>query len=221
MYFTYVLGSGGHTSELCNMIRYQFRGHANLHRRYIISSGDNYSLSEVLKLENKIKKAYPRGLGGTWDVVRVRRARDIYQPLWTAWYTSILSTISILNTIMLPPQDRSGPAEVKSFRYPHVIVTNGPGTGFIVCLVAYILKFCFLVPDNRAKIMYIETWAHPKTLSLTGKLFYATDIADMFLAQHDSLAEKIGRPCVGEISKQGNLLGIKEQPLKDAEKGPA
>jgi len=209
LYFTYVLGSGGHTGELCEIIKQQFKAGRNLHRRYI-TSGDTHSHNALLQLEDLIQRAYPDGSAGTWDVFKVMRARRVHQPIYTAWYTSILSAISIVRALVQEPKNRPKSIYGNAFKYPHVVVSNGPGTGFIVYLVAHLLKMFFLIPKDRVRTVYIETWAHITTLSLTGKLFYYTDIADVFMVQHRALATKIRKPFVGEVAKAGNLLGIKE-----------
>ncbi|KAI6369129.1 hypothetical protein MCOR25_004484 [Pyricularia grisea] len=194
VYHTYILGSGGHTGEIFEFVKRSFRGHKNLHRRYIITSGDTHSPHIVARLETLIRDTAGDQATGTWDVVRVARARKVHQPLWTAWYTSIISALSIVNALVKEPKIRPKDTYGTAYRYPHVIVTNGPGTGFIVCLVAYILKLLFIAPSNRMKMVYMETWAHISTLSLTGKLFYYTDIADMFLVQHMQLADRVQKP---------------------------
>ena len=79
------------------------------------------------------------------------------------------------------------------------IVTNGPANGFIVCLVAHLLKILYLVPQNRLRIVYIESWARSRTLSLTGKLFVRTGIADLVCVQHQTLAGIKGARYVGHI----------------------
>ena len=209
MYITYILGSGGHTGELCEMIKQTCKPSKNLHRRYVISSGDTHSINAVNEVETIIRTVYPDTSSGTWDVVHVERARRVHQPLWTAPYTSIISALSVIDAIIQPParchQDAGGAA----FRFPNLIMTNGPGTGFIVCFVAHIMKLFYLLPTDRPRIIYIETWAHLTSLSLTGKLFYYTDIADLFIVQHKSLADRTGKRFIGEVAKYGNLLGIK------------
>ncbi|KAL8318865.1 hypothetical protein RB597_005902 [Gaeumannomyces tritici] len=196
VYYTYILGSGGHTGEISEFIKRSYEGHDNLHRRYIITSGDTHSPNVIAKLETLIRDTARGQPTGTRDVVRVARARNVHQPLWTAWYTSLLSALSIVNALIKEPRSRPRTTFGADFRYPHVIMTNGPGTGFIVCLVAYVLKLLSVVPADRAKMVYMETWAHINTLSLTGKLFYHSDIADMFIVQHKPLAERIGKPCL-------------------------
>ncbi len=210
VYFAYVLGSGGHTGELSQVIKQQFKANKNLHRRYVISSGDTHSINAVARLETDIQGAFPNGTAGTWDVFKVTRARRVHQPLWTAPYSSLLSAFSVIRALLQVPKERSSNDNSAAFGNPHLIITNGPGTGFIICLVAHLLKIFYLVPNGRMKIIYIETWAHLTTLSLTGKLFYYTDIADLFMVQHKSLAERTGKRFVGEIAPTENLLGIKE-----------
>jgi len=208
LYLTYVLGSGGHTGELCEVIKQTFRATGTLHRRYIVTSGDTQSLTALARVEDLIHCAYPAQSAGTWDVHEVVRARKVHQPFWTAPYTSLLSALSVVAALVEPPGARAGSSAQVAFRYPQLIITNGPGTGFIVCLVAHLLKMCWLVPKDRLKIVYIETWAHMSTLSLTGRLFYYTDIADTFIVQHKKLADKTGKRFVGEVAKSGNFLGI-------------
>lgn len=223
-YFVYVLGSGGHTGELCEMIKQQFRLNPRSHRRYIVTSGDSHSINAVERLEGLISRTFPASAdggggdsssspGGTWDIVHVVRARRVHQPLYTAWLSALLSALSIVQALVLPPKPagslRKG-QRAAVFTYPNLIVTNGPGTGFIVCLVAFVLKVLFVIPADRCSILFIETWAHVSTLSLTGKLFYYSRIADMFVVQHEPLATKTGQRYIGDVTKYGNLLGIRK-----------
>ncbi|KAK0634944.1 oligosaccharide biosynthesis protein Alg14-like protein, partial [Bombardia bombarda] len=194
VYFLYVLGSGGHSAEMIEMIKRNFRGQPNQHRRYVITSGDTSSQHMAEKLEALVSAAYPSvpsspGTGaGTSDAFRIRRARDIHQPLLTAPLTCLVSASHAVGALTRPPAARSATRHGHQFRYPHVIVTNGPATGFIVCAVAHLLKIFYLVPQNRLRMVYVETWARSRSLSLTGKLFLWSGIADMFCVQHEGLA---------------------------------
>lgn len=203
VYFAYILGSGGHTAEMIETIKQSFRGQANMHRRYIISTGDSSSLAKARLLESIIKDAYPGGdaRAGTSDIFLIRRARKVHQPLYTAPFTCLTSAFHAANALTRMPSLRSTKANGKEFKYPHVIVTNGPANGFIVCLVAHLLKIFYIVPENRAKMVYIETWARSKTMSLTGKLFLKTGIADIVGVQHESLARIFkGTKYIGPVS---------------------
>lgn len=201
--FTYILGSGGHTAEMIETIKRSFRGQANMHRRYIISIDDTSSVAKAHHLESTIKDAYPREdvRAGTSDIFLIRRARKVHQPLYTAPFTCLISAFHAANALTRMPSLRSTKENEKEFKYPHVIVTNGPANGFIVCLVAHLLKIFYLVPENRAKMVYIETWARSKTMSLTGKLFLKTGIADVVGVQHESLARIFkGSQYIGPVS---------------------
>ncbi len=221
MYFVYVLGSGGHTGELCEMIKQQFRPNPLSHRRYIVTSGDSHSANAVERLEGLITRTFPAGAdgkspGGTWDIITVVRARRVHQPIYTAWFTALLSAGSIAQALLRPPQRPSAEGNQGTtagiLTYPHLIVTNGPGTGLVFCLVAFAFKMLYVVPVNRCSILFIETWAHVSTLSLTGKLFHYSRIADMFVVQHEPLAAKTGHRYIGNVTKYGNLLGIRKAP---------
>ncbi|KAK1772330.1 UDP-N-acetylglucosamine transferase subunit ALG14 [Phialemonium atrogriseum] len=207
VYFLYVMGSGGHTAEMSEMIRRKFRGQRNTHRRYVSTTGDEHSAASIAMTETLIKDAYIDGNGGTWDHFQVKRARAVHQPLYTAWFTSIWSALNIVNALSREPNQRPYDKYGQLYKYPHVVITNGPGTGFILCLVAHLLKIFYLVPQNRLKLVYVESWAHTRTLSLTGKLFHWTSIADLFCVQHRDLAEKFGKHYVGLVTERTTPVG--------------
>jgi beta-1,4-N-acetylglucosaminyltransferase len=192
-YFLYVLGSGGHTAEMFELLRVSVKPAFNAHRRYLFTTGDSNSLKAIAKFEKQIADSYPRNLGGTWDAYQVHRARNIHQPLYTTWFTALYSALDVYAALTTTPDNRrSDEEERKLFKYPHLVVTNGPGTGVITALVIRFLKVFFLVPQDRLKVMFIETWAHVSTLSLTGRIFHWLAIADVYLVQHQPLADKYG-----------------------------
>lgn len=41
--------------------------------------------------------------------------------------------------------------------------------------------------------VYVESFAKVQSLSLTGRLVHHSDVADLFLVQHASLAQRYGR----------------------------
>lgn len=208
VYFLYVLGSGGHTAEMIETIKQKFRGLKNQHRRYIITSGDEGSLAKVKNLEAIISDAYPDERKGTRDVFKIKRARAVHQSIYTAPFTCLISAAHAVNALTREPNLRPVKEYGYQFKYPHVIVTNGPATGFIVGLVAHLLKILYLAPSNRLKIVYIESWARTQTLSLTGKLFLRTGIANVFGVQHEPLARKIpGAQYVGQVTARLTPVG--------------
>lgn len=198
--YLYVLGSGGHTTEMVAMIKLGFKPNKNQHRRYIITHGDMHSQNRENDLENMIHRSCPDGSAGTHDTFIVTRARKVYQSYLTSVYTSLRCALDILAALTKIPAQRAGKPNAADFKFPHVIVTNGPGTGFIVGLMAHILKVLYLVPQDRLKIVFVETWARTHNLGLTGKLFQWTGIADLFVVQSEALSKIVGRPNIGNAN---------------------
>lgn len=192
----FVLGSGGHTKEMLMMMDDGFCDFRGLHRRYIISSGDTMSENHLHDYETELElQCQQQGTDpGTFDVRTVTRARRVHQPLWTTPYTALLSALDIFPIILSPP--RSTP---NAPRLPSRIFSNGPATGFFVGLAVHLLKIFYVVPEDSMKLIYIESWARISTLSVTGKLFRFTGIADMFLVQHDEVAVKYGLQNAGQM----------------------
>lgn len=187
-YFLVVLGSGGHTKEMLAMMEVNFPAVAGLHRRYIVSSGDTMSLKHLKAFEDSVTATHGEKNAGTYDVHIVTRARKIHQTLMTVPISGFQSLLDIFPLLLRSPF--TGPRSRQN--YPDVILTNGPATGFFVGLVAWVLKIFHIVPEDAAQILYVESWARIKTLSLTGLLFYYLDMADVFLVQHEKVAKKYG-----------------------------
>lgn len=177
------------------LIRQSLAPALNVHRRYIFTTGDNNSLDAIFKFEKRVDDIFG-GMGGTWDAYQVKRARNVHQSMLTAPFTALLSLISIFEALTTAPEDRRIAGQERLFKFPHVITTNGPGTGVMTAIVARLLKIFFYAPIDCMKVVFIETWAHVETLSLTGKIFHwgrlVGGIVDVFLVQHRPLADKYG-----------------------------
>ncbi|EXK93526.1 beta-1,4-N-acetylglucosaminyltransferase [Fusarium oxysporum f. sp. raphani 54005] len=195
-YRVFVLGSGGHTKEMLMMMDDGFSNFDGFHRRYLISSGDTMSEDHLEDYEADLKTlcAAEGTNPGAHDVFTVTRARRVHQSLLTTPYTAFLSMVSIFPALLTPPPKIDGVELV----YPTCIYSNGPATGFFVGLAVHLLKILGKIPENSMHFIYIESWARISTLSLTGKLFYYTSIADV-LVQHKEVAEKYGLKNCGEM----------------------
>jgi len=199
-----VLGSGGHTAEMMSLLR-DIDPTRYTHRTYIVSSGDSFSSVKAVEIEAQIQNKARRSpssanlatppsqsgeadpFTGIWDLKIVPRARKIHQPLYTTPFSSIWCLISCLKVLYLTSKS---PANTFS-SYPDVIVANGPATAVIVILAAIILKFFGVVPLGKLKIIYVESWARVKTLSLSGKLLLWMGVCDRFLVQWRGLEKAI------------------------------
>ncbi|KAH8880056.1 Alg14-domain-containing protein [Thozetella sp. PMI_491] len=192
VYWMYILGSGGHTTEMIETIKASLHVSPNTHRRYVVTTGDLHSGQAAERLEQAIRLQVG-AQGGTSDLIQIRRARDVHQSLVSAVIPALVSVWEAFVALTRTPTKRSAPRDVDAFRYPSVIVTNGPGTGFIVAWLAFMLKVIYIIPETKCKVIYIETWAHVRSLSLTGRIFHTLKIADLFCVQHRELAVKLGK----------------------------
>jgi beta-1,4-N-acetylglucosaminyltransferase len=154
-----VLGSGGHTTEMLNMLRHLLFLPAKFtHRTYVVSSGDSFSALKAKEFEmemaaNQVKLARLEGdahgreaLGESYDIVTVRRARRVHQSLLSTPWSASLCLWDCLMVLMGTPYHLHGlgPKRLSNMRrpgHPDLILTNGPGTGVCVVLASLVLLF--------------------------------------------------------------------------------
>ena len=160
-----VLGSGGHTAEMLNILSSLSDLHlAYTTRTYVCSSGDGFSAAKAAEFE--------KTLGGQYNIITVRRARRVHQSLLTAPFTTILCLYDCFHLLHTQPD---------------LILTNGPGTGVCVVLAA-ILRLFF--GGRNMRTIFIESWARVKTLSLSGKIL--KPFVDRFIVQWPDLVKMEG-----------------------------
>lgn len=185
-----ILGSGGHTTEMMEIMRKTSRPAANVHRRYVLTEGDEHSVRAIGRYERALKEM-PELKPGTFDIYQVTRARRVHQSRITAPFTCLISALDMYHAFTSPVEERDGHGEKENFKHPHMLITNGPATGLIAALVAHLMKMLYLTDTKHLTVLFIETWAHVRTLSLTGRLVHACHFADMFIAQHTALAREM------------------------------
>lgn len=210
-----VLGSGGHTAEMMSLIR-EFDPRRYLHRTYITSSGDEFSSGKAKDIEARIQRNYTHGAGpsaartlnpvtGIWELAVVPRARKIHQPLYTTPMSSLWCLLGCLRAL----QAAATTSIIAPFEYPDLIVTNGPATAVMVILASSILKFFGVAPVWKMKVIYVESWARVKTLSLSGRVLLHMGVCDRFLVQWEALANKInGNGSRNKVEWYGFLVEI-------------
>lgn len=198
-FYVYVLGSGGHTTEMMSLIRISHKPHEKTHRCYLITVGDEYSHVQCQLLEDRIGLIFPNGSAGTSDIACVSRARSVHESIGSSILSVLRSGQQIASILRVAPDSRAD--KVWKDRFADVIVTNGPGTGFIVALVVFIMKVFYIVPRDRLKVVFVETWARGHELSVTGRLFYTLKLANLFVVQSKELATAFDVPCIGNVNK--------------------
>ena len=141
-----VLGSGGHTTEMLQMLdglQVAKYGHVCL----VLGHSDTWSLT-------KLQASQTLQLSQV-TLVRLFRAREVKQ----SYLTSVASTlVGFVHACWIVVKNR-----------PDLIVTNGPGTAVPLCYASFILQKCLLTKPD-AKLLFVESFCRVKTLSLTGKL---------------------------------------------------
>lgn len=142
---------------------------------------------------------------GKWDVKIVPRAREIHQRLYTTPRTSLSCLIACITAL----RAISKISIAAPFEYPDIIITNGPATAVMVILASVLLKLSGLAPLYKMKIIYVESWARVKTLSLSGELLLWMGVCDGFYVQWEELLKTInGSTSSGRLMLRIGIPGI-------------
>ncbi|KAK4949793.1 UDP-N-acetylglucosamine transferase subunit [Elasticomyces elasticus] len=213
-----VLGSGGHTAEMLNILS-QNPGLQNdfTHRTYVVSSGDDFSALKAHEFEKQLLSylastniSTPESTASKYDVVTVRRARRVHQSILTTPISSLVC-LSDCFAVLTGSHYDIKPARPSRNKYPDLILTNGPGTGVIVVLASLLLLFLgyggpstvstsanskdadkqdLLAGSGQMRSIFIESWARVKTLSLSGRLL--KPLVNRFIVQWPELVKSEG-----------------------------
>ncbi|KAI1630306.1 UDP-N-acetylglucosamine transferase subunit alg14 [Exophiala viscosa] len=217
-YLLIVLGSGGHTAEMLNILSQTPCLQLDFtHRTYVVSSGDDFSALKAHEFEKQLLSdlsktdiVIPEGTASNYDVVTVRRARRVHQSIMTTPFSSLACLTDCFAVLTGSHRDIK-PRRPSRNKYPDMILTNGPGTGVIVVLASIILLFLGyggpltiqtsasskdgeqqdLHPDSgQMRCIFIESWARVKTLSLSGRLL--KPLVSRFIVQWPELVKLEG-----------------------------
>lgn len=171
-----VLGSGGHTSEMLNILGQMPLLQQDYNRSYVVSSGDAFSAGKAAEFEKRV------GGNDKFEIVNVHRARRVHQSLATAPFSTLVCMWDCIAVLYKDP--------------PDMILTNGPGTGVCVVLASILLRF-FFFRTGSMRTIYIESWARVKTLSLSGRILKF--FVDRFVVQWPQLVREYGSDSVEYI----------------------
>lgn len=178
-----VLGSGGHTAEMLELLK-DLDITRYTHRSYVVSSGDAFSAQKAQEFEQRLASRH-QNADGTYNIDIVPRARRIHQSLLTTPLSSLLCLWSCINLLRKPALSN------QRLTYPDVIITNGPGTGVVVVLASYIVRFLGARnTEGKMRTVYVESWARVKRLSLSGKILFP--VVNRFIVQWNALAKATG-----------------------------
>ncbi|GBB96045.1 hypothetical protein RclHR1_02670014 [Rhizophagus clarus] len=165
-----VLGSGGHTMEMLQLVEGLDFETIYQPRIYVVANNDRLSLEKVREFEN----GKSGGKSKSYDIVQIPRSRQVGQPWLTTPFSVLKALLACLKLIF-------GDS-------PDLIICNGPGSCIPVCVVSYLPR---IMGTKWIKLIYVESFARVRTLSMTGKLLYR--FVDKFLVQWTYLQEKYPR----------------------------
>ena len=161
-------------------------------RTYVVNEGDALSVSNARYHEEVYlpKFHHRRQNHGNYNIMVVPRARNIHQSLWT----TPLSALACLKACLAILRGRQTMAYAGWFKtnterpaapYPDLILSNGPATGAIMILAAFLLRLFDFTGATKGKLqtVYVESWARVTSLSLSGKVLAMTGICDLMLSQ--------------------------------------
>lgn len=154
------IGSGGHTTEMLRLTK-----NLNLDkyspRLYLMADNDINSENKIHNTESE-KKNY--------NINRIPRSRNVNQSFSSSAISIFYAT---MYTIPI----------VYKFK-PDIILCNGPGTCFPICVVAFIFRCMFLLD---CRIVFIESVCRVRTMSLSGKVLQY--FADVIIVQWPQLRD--------------------------------
>ncbi|KAF2745656.1 glycosyltransferase family 1 protein [Sporormia fimetaria CBS 119925] len=213
-----VLGSGGHTHEMLDLLR-DLDTRKYTYRTYVISSGDAFSARRAAEFERAlegkervrrkaagVRDKNSRGDVGTQttqgDGDGSTNEKDIKDTGPPNYIIHTLPRARRIHQSLLTTPLTALYALLSTLRLllsrttppPDLIITNGPATGVIVVFAALILRFFNLRSvdaQGRCKTIYVESFARVTKLSLSGKCL--VKVVDRFLVQWKELEGVGGR----------------------------
>ena len=176
-----VLGSGGHTAEMNQLLQVLDRAKFGP-MLYVLADTDTTSANRIAAFELAARRQPTADGPPAYSQLRVRRSREVGQ----SYASSALTTLHALVHSV---------ARVFAAR-PALVLCNGPGTCVPIAVAALLLR---LLGVKYVDVVYVESVCRVETLSLSGKIMLR--LADHFLVQWPGLAKRyphaqfIGRLC--------------------------
>ena len=180
-----VIGSGGHTAEMVHILRSFLSDEKKTKKRddfsnvfpkreYIFAVSDTTSVAKIERFE---REEVQGGTNGEYRNHFVPRAREVGQSYFTSVFTTLLAFWHSWRVYWKTK--------------PDAILTNGPGTCVPVILACFLGKVFGY--NSACKVMYVESVARTRRMSLSGRLCYGLRLADVVFVMWPQLKEKYPR----------------------------
>jgi beta-1,4-N-acetylglucosaminyltransferase len=177
-----VLGSGGHTAEMLRLLPSLCANEAYVHIDFVLAETDRSSRASADTLREAL--ACTEHPLPPISFHTIPRSREVGQSYVTSLFTTLHAVVHATRTVF-------------SSR-PGLILCNGPGTCLPICAIAVVASSLALWP---IRIVYVESVARVRSLSLTGRIIWKLGLADAFFVQWPELAVRypgskfLGRLC--------------------------
>lgn len=166
-----VLGSGGHTAEMLRLLPSLCSRAEYSRLDFVLAETDRSSRASAEQLRDQLARSgHPLP---PISFLTIPRSREVGQ----SYVSSIFSTLRAI----------AASALVVVRRKPDLILCNGPGTCLPVCLIARALHLLTL---RTIVIVYVESMARVRSLSLTGRVVWTLGLAGAFFVQWEGLQER-------------------------------
>jgi beta-1,4-N-acetylglucosaminyltransferase len=184
---------GGHTAEMLALLG-SFDLGTYTPRRYVVADTDRMSGQKAATFEAAAAAAAaeitkqrssgaPDASTPPYSIYSIPRSREVGQSFLTSVFTTLRAA-------------GRAAAAVLTFA-PDVVLTNGPGTAVPVVAAAVAVH---IVGVASARVVFVESIARVRRLSLTGRILYHFRLADEFLVQWEELAATYPRAaCAGRL----------------------
>ena len=186
--------AGGHTAEMMTLLG-SFDRSIYTPRNYVVAATDAMSGQKATAFENQKIAALSQERGSAtnstpppppleYSITAIPRAREVGQSFRSSIFTTLRAFYHA--------------AFIVFSHRPDVLLSNGPGTALPLIVAAVVGRCLGVVPT---KIVYIESIARVKQLSLTGKIVYHCRLSDEFLVQWEELAAVYSKRahCAGRL----------------------
>lgn len=169
--FMVVLGSGGHTAEMMQILRSMDWKTVRAVRCYVVAETDRMSGEKANGFEQRLAAE-----GSQSHVVMeyIPRSREVGQRYVTSVWTTLVALWSGVSIVMR--------------HMPDVLLVNGPGT----CVPLVVWCRVMGLFSGGCRVFYVESIARVDHLSLTGRIIYRFGLANGgFYVQWKELHEKL------------------------------
>jgi beta-1,4-N-acetylglucosaminyltransferase len=138
-------------------------------RTYVVAATDALGPSKASAAEAAAARPPP-------TVAVLPRAREVGQAYMSSVWTTLVALAAAVALVWRAA--------------PDLLLVNGPGTCVPVVAAAIAAR---LLGRSRTRVVYVESIARTRTLSLTGRILYGGRLADAFFVQWPGLAAALPR----------------------------